>query len=249
MREEGELPAGPEVPGGAAGPGAQVGAPSYSRLASLARWISWLLLGAAALYAASAVVTLAVHGLGKYSTPARLDRLGGTDVALSTVGVMQSAIFIATAVLFLIWFYRAYENLRAVAAPPPRRGSGWTIGAWFVPVLDLILPKLMLDEVWRGSEPDARRDSAAVRIPAFHHLWWWTWVVAFLLSTALGVESAISSVQSALAGDVTGTSVSGALVILTSALHGVAAVLGALVVRQTTERQESRWQRLSAARP
>lgn len=233
-----ESPAGPSLPPAAP-------APPYRRLGGLAPWIWWVLLVLAATYATSAILTLAAHGLGEYTAPARLDRFGGADVALSIIGLLQSVLSIATAVIFIIWFYRAYENLRAVSGAGPKRSSGWTIGAWFVPILDLVLPKLMLDDVWRSSEPDPARHPSEARVPAFHHLWWWIWVAAFLLSMAVGVESAISSYESALSGPV-GTTVSGAVAVGASALYAVAAVLGALVVRRTTERQDERARRLGA---
>ena len=33
-----------------------------------------------------------------------------------------------------------------------RYGNGWAIGAWFVPILSLVRPKQMANEIWRGSE-------------------------------------------------------------------------------------------------
>ena len=122
----------PESPSGPSLPPAAPAAP-YRRLAGLAPWISWLLLILAAAYAISTVMTLAVYGFGEYSTPARIDRFSSGEVAISVIGFVQSGIALAVAVLFIIWFYRAYDNLRAVTSAGPRRSPGWTIGAWFVP--------------------------------------------------------------------------------------------------------------------
>ena len=240
MSEAPERPEGPETPGWAP-PAAAYAPPSpFRRLAGLGPWIFSLLLAIAALYAISAVITLAAHGLGEYTTPAQLDRLGGADVALSLISLLQGVLEIALAVLFIIWFYRAYKNLRALRAPEPRRNSGWTIGAWFVPILQLVLPKLMLNEVWRGSEPDRALDAGPVTVPAFHHLWWATWVAGYLIGIWIGVDSGIESAFSGGAG----TTTSGALSVASSVLYAVAAMLGALVVRRTTERQEARWRQV-----
>lgn len=240
MPPEGAAP-GPETPGWSPPGAAYAPVEPYRPIAGLSPWIFWLLLLIAATYAISAMITLAVHGLGEYSTPARFDRFGGGDAALAVIGFVAGALSIAVAVLFIIWFYRAYKNLVPLGAPAPRRSPGWTIGAWFVPFLDLVLPKLMLNEVWRGSEPEPGGDPAKVAIPAFHHLWWAAWVVAFLVAIGAGVDSAISSIDSALSTDgATSTTASGALSVLTSLLYAAAAVLGALVVRRTTERQEAR---------
>lgn len=138
----------------------------YRSLAGLSAWTFWLLAVMSATYAVNAVRTAVTRGLGGYSTPVGLDRLGGVDLAPVLVGLVQTGLFLAAGVLFVIWFYRAYENLRPLAAPEPRRDSGWTLGAWFVPILNLVLPKLMLNEIWRGSDPDPARDPSEVRIPA-----------------------------------------------------------------------------------
>jgi hypothetical protein len=207
----------------------------------LSPWIVWLLLLQGAVYAVSAVITVAAHGLGEYTAPAQLDQLDAADLALSLIGFLQAVLFIAVAVLFIIWFYRAYKNLTVVGTAGPRRSVGWTIGAWFVPFLDLVLPKLMLDEVWRGSDPAAPDAARSSPVPLYHHLWWWVWVVAFLLSIVIGVESGISSFDAALEGDGAAvTTANAGLSAGSSLLYAVAAALGALVVKRTTERQEER---------
>jgi len=240
--------AGPETPGWSPPGAAYVPGEPYRPLAGLAPWIFWLLVITAAANGLSAVITLAVHGLGTYSTPA-YDRLDGADIALALFGLLQGLVFLATAVLFIIWFYRAYTNLRPLGGPEPRHGVGWTIGAWFVPVLNLILPKLMLNEIWRGSEPESSGGAGEkATVPAFHHVWWAIWVLGFVLAVGASVDSAISSFDSALSTDGAAvTTASGALSIVSGLLSGVAAVLGALVVRRTSERQESRWRRLAGS--
>jgi hypothetical protein len=250
MPPEGAAP-GPETPGWSPPGAAYAPVEPYRPIAGLSPWIFWLLLIIAATSAISALVTLGVYGLGEYSTPASYDRFGAGDVALALIGLLESLLVLAAAVLFIIWFYRAYKNLRPLGAPPPRRSAGWTIGAWFVPILNLILPKLMLNEIWRGSEPEpVGGPGTKAPIPPFHHLWWGAWVGAFLVAIGAGVDSAISSIDSALSAEgATVTTASGALSVLASLLDTLAAVLGALVVRRTNERQESRWRRLESARP
>jgi Domain of unknown function (DUF4328) len=61
---------------------------------------------------------------------------------------------LATAVGFLVWFHRAYTNLPALGIEPLPYATGWTIGAWLVPLLNLVRPKQIMDTIWRGSDPD-----------------------------------------------------------------------------------------------
>jgi hypothetical protein len=50
-------------------------------------------------------------------------------------------------------FRRAYRNLPALGAESPRFSSGWAVGAWFVPFLNLVRPKQIMDDIWRASDP------------------------------------------------------------------------------------------------
>src|SRR5262245_21450048 len=45
---------------------------------------------------------------------------------------------IATAVVFLLWQHRAYNNLPALGVPRPDFSSGWVVGSWFAPFLNLV---------------------------------------------------------------------------------------------------------------
>jgi heme/copper-type cytochrome/quinol oxidase subunit 2 len=65
-------------------------------------------------------------------------------LALLAVGlaVIQIVIFIATVVVFLMWLYRAHENLTAFGVPKHQLeySSGWAVGSFFVPIVSLIIP-------------------------------------------------------------------------------------------------------------
>jgi hypothetical protein len=54
---------------------------------------------------------------------------------------------LATAVGFLVWFHRAYTNLPALGIEPLPYATGWTIGAWLVPLLNLVRPKQIMDTI------------------------------------------------------------------------------------------------------
>jgi hypothetical protein len=126
------------------------------------------------------------------------------------IGWTQWAGWAAGTVAFILWLYRAYQNVDAVAPGQRRYGYGWSIASWFVPVLNLWRPKQIANDVWRaGGHPLE---------PPFLLLAWWMgwlamWVVArfaegryeaadtageyrtaifaYLASDALGVSTAI----------------------------------------------------------
>jgi len=56
-------------------------------------------------------------------------------------------LFLATAVLFVVWAWRATKNLQAWEAPL-RRGPGWAIGGWFIPVGNLWIGYQVVRDAW-----------------------------------------------------------------------------------------------------
>jgi hypothetical protein len=109
-------------------------------------------------------------------------RLLGTDFTIEeadandrrqiAVGVAQVSLLVLTAVFFIIWFKRAYEHVEPLGGNR-RYGTGWAIGAWFVPIMNLWRPKQIANDIWRaGNGPG---DSS---ISPWLTLWW----AAFLVS-------------------------------------------------------------------
>ncbi|MEV4319408.1 DUF4328 domain-containing protein [Actinocrispum sp. NPDC049592] len=86
-------------------------------------------------------------------------------------------IWLAAGILFLIWWYQTYQNATWLAgADSQRLSSGWAIGAWFCPIVNLWFPDQMVTDVWRASSP--RRTAGTAMI----HVWWVTYLVGNLLT-------------------------------------------------------------------
>ncbi|MYS78962.1 DUF4328 domain-containing protein [Embleya scabrispora] len=97
-------------------------------------------------------------------------------VAAATTFLVLS--MIATAVLFIIWMYRARANVDLFGPSKQHLSTGWAIGGWLVPVVSLWFPKLILHDVWRASDPRTaeRGGRTPGRLPL---LWaWWVLLVA-----------------------------------------------------------------------
>lgn len=95
------------------------------------------------------------------------------------VGLVVS---IAVAVTFLVWFHRVYANLGELVRPDGSRGArhatGWAVGAWFVPPLNLWQPATMMDELWARKQPISAHGSAWVV---------WVWWAAYLGSALVAI--------------------------------------------------------------
>lgn len=102
------------------------------------------------------------------------------------LGVVHFLFYVVTAIVFIIWFHRAYLNLKPLTAHPLQHPSAWAIGGWFVPFLNLVRPVQIAQEIWRGSDPDAAvpGEFAHPASPnsALIGFWWAVWLINNIIS-------------------------------------------------------------------
>jgi hypothetical protein len=156
-----------------------------------------------------------------------IEEADANDLRQIVVGVVQFSLFVLTAVLFIIWFKRAYDHVEHLGGNR-RYGTGWAIGAWFVPILNLWRPKQIANDIWRAG--DERGDSS---ISPWLTLWW----AAFLISNwASQIAGRLS-----LTGDtVDELQTAAAIYAFADGVDVIAAVLAIWVVWAITRRQASR---------
>jgi hypothetical protein len=65
--------------------------------------------------------------------------IDSNDLRQQRLELMYLLLFVCTAVVFLVWFYRVHANLTALGAGPLKYTSGWAVGCWFVPILCFFL--------------------------------------------------------------------------------------------------------------
>ncbi len=190
---------------------------------------------------AGCVITAGV-GLGLGITEYRLvGRLERSPLSL-TVEHLRSAedrsmvifgisflVWAVTAAFFIAWTRRLYRNLQPLGVVGLRFGEAWAVGSWFVPFLNLVRPKQVIDDIWRASgplEPPAWSWQAN-RVPGLLHGWWAAVIVAWIVGLgATGVAEDLGEVRAAVTREI-GRSVAAA----------IAAVLALHVVHALTTRQ------------
>ncbi len=105
-----------------------------------------------------AVVALSLHGfmslllilgyslrivlLHQVQSHVRVSRaaLVGSDAFIVWGSRVKIGVLLLTAVAFLLWFYRAYQNLFAFRPGPLQYSPGQAAGSFFIPVVNLLFP-------------------------------------------------------------------------------------------------------------
>lgn len=176
---------------------------------------------------------------------------GAARLRLAT-STAQVVLFLVTAYLFLAWFRRAYDNLVAFGGRELRFAPLWATVGWFVPVLGLVRPKQVMDDLWRASDPALPlRDEAVPGAPRWWErpvppllAWWWSAFLASVLARAMffATVRAFASLltlglSSVLLEDL---HPSAGVAAVADLLTVVAALLAVAVVNEVTARQEAR---------
>jgi hypothetical protein len=145
------------------------------------------------------LITLGVEAIGiclsyvyfKMLDPAQgfpdLERIRTIEEVRAPLGLLEVALLVGTAVVFLTWFYTAHANLKLLRARGLQYSPGWAVGYFFIPIVNLFRPYQIMQEIWKASDPsDADRGRSAGRASprgsTVAGFWWTCW----LLSNFLG---------------------------------------------------------------
>ncbi|MBN2114492.1 MAG: DUF4328 domain-containing protein [Acidimicrobiia bacterium] len=165
-------------------------------------------------------------------------------VAAGFVGLAGLVLFI----LLLVWGSQAYRSLEPTGAGGRSWSPGWAVGAWFIPIAALIIPRLVLSEIERMAHPDNGPSPIGERwrqqpLLGAGVAWWVLLLAAGVTGTiAMGIMSAGSMLSGTGAEAVTtitdGDLYRNGLVVMSAAmaLLGVAQVLGGAYFRALGER-------------
>jgi hypothetical protein len=157
--------------------------PSHRRgvfrpLATLGRTtltLLWIMAGFSVLFGVFNVITIIVPGLDldEPMVAPSTDQIAFA-VTAAIAGCGYLCFFIATAIAFLMWLYRANANLHALGVPRLKFNPGWSVGWWFIPIMQLFKPLLAVRELWQASDPHLSPDGDwELASGASLVGWWW----------------------------------------------------------------------------
>jgi len=158
------------------------------RRASVAQWTTYLLLACLALEAGTVASRLSQRALiapavaDAQPLPAdiaasdarrRADAEQRADARSRAIGTLNLVAFACTAVLWLVWLYRAYTSLVFVGSKRVRFSPTWAVGYWFIPFVNVVRAYQVMKDLWLRSDSRNDRDGYDdLPAPVLLRGWW-----------------------------------------------------------------------------
>lgn len=169
---------------------------------------------------------------------------GDADDPVKTALALTVLSGLPIAVLYIIWSYRARTNIESWQGPRPRLSKGWAIGAWFIPLANLVLPGMVANDIVNGTDPRSAHPGGRAGGKGLLWAWWGTWVGSMVLfSIGLSLRDSEDDLDNGnvtfdayVSNAKTADSLSGTA----SVLRLAAAVLAILVVHRISTMQAQR---------
>lgn len=123
-----------------------------------------------------------------YASAEASDRVAAGFDTVFGLNALFNLGYLVTGILFIVWSFQAYKSAASRGAMNRRWSAGWTIGGWFIPFANYVIPKLVINEVDRMSNPAAGDPPIGGRWRhsprlASSDLWWAFSVLALVLFT------------------------------------------------------------------
>ena len=137
------------------------------------------------------------------------------------------------AIAWLLWQYRARQNLDALGITGFSYTAGWSVAWWFIPFAIFLMPYRIVSELWKASDRNATGDEwKRAPTPRLLSVWWGSWLGSLVLF--------ITGAQVGRAGDIPRLITEAGFGIGAALALAFAGILAARVVRQIDARQEQK---------
>ncbi|MGH3325676.1 MAG: DUF4328 domain-containing protein, partial [Streptomyces sp.] len=165
-----------------------------------------------------------------------IDGFHGLKSATLALEFVSIPLGVSAIVTWSMWWWRVRLNAETFAPGRIRYGQEMAVGAWFIPVCNLFVPKQVINDVWSvsnpavapwygyGPRPSSRRGLV--------NGWWWTWICYFCIGFIGNWENWFN------ADDVSSAEGTIALALFTDFLGIPAAILALMLVLRLTSLQD-----------
>lgn len=109
------------------------------------------------------------------------ESLSGLDSLSIPLDFLHGVLYLATAVVFVVWFHRVRCNGQVFRPDGFTQSAGWAIGGWFIPFANLFFPYRTARQTWDASTQYAP-DGTHRQVSGSPVVAWW---LAFVVSAVL----------------------------------------------------------------
>jgi tetratricopeptide (TPR) repeat protein len=126
------------------------------------------------------------------------------DNRLQTVAILQTLLMLVTALFFLAWLDRAWDNAAALGARDHKYRKAWGFFGFVVPIMNFFRPYQFVTEIWKASDPAVASSTRSIRDSASTApvlvMWWGSWLlmnlVGRLATGSLPADPTLQQLQS-----------------------------------------------------
>lgn len=134
------------------------------------------------VYSIGIIVSLMEHyllidlKLGSEISDSQLDM---NDYRMIAMMLIKSIVIVATIIIFLRWFSRAYENLHKMGISNLKQSKSMAIVGWFIPILWFFIPYQIMNEIHVFTKENIQKFNKSFRANnlSFAILMWWMFFV------------------------------------------------------------------------
>jgi hypothetical protein len=160
----------------------------YASPRSSARWVLGLLgvtiaTNMLSLLALGAQRSLLDRGVGQIA----LSEWHTSVSRVNNLAIFELILYVVTVVAFFMWLHRCYVNAALLGVRGLRFTPGWAVGYWFIPVLNIVRSKQILDELWRVTAPPNRLNAGEKERTSLTLVWMCALIAAWALSRTAAV--------------------------------------------------------------
>ena len=129
----------------------------------------------------------------RYTQSSNAELWNAPSFVTSPLSMIASILLI---VFWIMWMRRAYYNIEQVAQstlPYTNAACAWS---WFVPILNLFIPYLLMRRIWKETQDNLNINERLRESDAVITLWWVAYIGGFILLTialAYGIYSVLGA--------------------------------------------------------
>jgi hypothetical protein len=150
---------------------------------------------------------------GKAVLSSQVEDVTSSEIAYSGWLSVAVLMFVITGVVVIVWTYKTSKVLDAREATGRRWRGAWTIWSWMIPFANLVLPKLVFNEIEKIAQVPYSGEGVEASWKAMTRtrladVWWLLWIGGVLLSQVAAVVNLGTVSEGTFATSVTLTSLS-----------------------------------------